>query len=626
MATGDTLGIGVSGLLAFQRAIATSGHNISNAATAGYSRQRVNLAAAAPQATPSGFLGTGVRAQGVERIYDRFLNDQIRFATSTAASTAHFHGLAAGVDRLLTDASSGLTGAIGQFFAAVQDLANQPASLPARQAVFAGANALVDRFRVIDAQLAGYYAAVNSDLRAELTTVNDLADSIARLNEDVALGLHIGQSPNDSMDRRDELIQRLAGKLSVSIAEQSDGTVNVFVGNGQSLVVGGRAQKLALADSAFDPTRKEVGYDSGGGVANGSTQLGGGTIGALLDFRVQILDAAQNTLGQIAVGLAASFNDQHRRGMDLNGALGADFFAVPGAVVTARAANTGAGVVAAVIDDGTALTASDYLVEHAGGGAWTVRRLSDGATWSGAGPFQIDGLVITPGGAPATGDGFLVRPASEAAARITTLLADPREIAAGAPILAAAAPANSGTARISDGVVLDASDPALLAGVTLTFVDAANYQIDGAGPLNPYTAGANIDVNGWRVQITGSPAAGDSFSVSAANAAVGDNRNALLLGALQDRDILAGATASHEEVYSRLVGEIGALVQAADIGRSAQQAILDQAVSAREAVSGVNLDEEAADLMRFQQAYQAAAEVVQVAGRLFDVLMSAMRR
>jgi flagellar hook-associated protein 1 FlgK len=345
----------------------------------------------------------------------------------------------------------------------------------------------------------------------------------------------------------------------------------------------------------------------------------------MLQFRSEMLDPAQNALGRVATGLAMTFNDQHREGMDLNNALGGDFFSYADAVVTAR--GTSAGTVSATITDANALTTSDYVVSYDGAN-WTVTRLSDNsAVASGAGPtFSVDGIDITVGGTPAAGDSFLVQPTAAGASGLSVAIADAREIAAAAPIRASRALANTGNASISAGSVLDATDANLLNTVTIDFVSSSQYQINGAGPLIAYTSGADIDVNGWRVQITGTPQAGDTFTVESNAGGSADNRNALLLSGMQKQLTLANGTASYQDAYGQIVADVGSRTRAAEINRDAQSAILDQAVAARESVAGVNLDEEAANIVRFQQAYQAAAQIIAVSDTLFQTLLGAVRR
>jgi flagellar hook-associated protein 1 FlgK len=627
MAGADILGIGTSGLLAYQRAIATTGHNISNAATEGYSRQRTEFSTQTPQYAGFGYLGAGVKVAGVERVYNEFLNGQVQASTTDFGRLDGYYNLALRLDTMLSDNASSLSTAIQEFFNAVHDVAGEPASMTARETLQSEALTLSERFGSLDRRLQEMRQDINSELDAAVSDINDLAKSIARLNQDIAAKQASGLQPNDLLDQRDQLLTRLSGLVGTTSVTQQDGTVNVFIGRGQSLVIGHQAFSLATMANVYDPTRKDIGYQtSGGNIIDMTTQLAGGRIGGLLDFRRQALEPALGSIGHLAQTFAANINAQHTKGMDLEGNLGANFFQTDTPQVLTAATNTGTGSLAVSVANTAALVPTDYLARYNGAGSWTVTRLTDGVTTTGAGPFALDGLVIAPAGAPVAGDSFLIRPAGTSAATLRPLLSSARQVAAAAPIRTAANIGNLGDAAISAGEVQDATNPALLTTVTLVFANAANYQVNGAGPLIPYVSGANIDLNGWRVQIAGTPAAGDSFKVEKNTGGSGDNRNALALADQQSANLLHNGTSSYEGAYGQLVATVGTRAHSAEINLNAQRAIRDQAVAARESVAGVNLDEEAANLVRFQQIYQAAAQVISVANDLFDSLLASVRR
>jgi flagellar hook-associated protein 1 FlgK len=635
----DLFGIGVSGLLATRRALSTVGHNIANVNTPGYSRQRTDLDTRTPQPEGKSFVGAGVEVTNIGRLFDGFISGQLRAATTNVSQTRVLHQLASQVDNLLADPKSGLAGPLQDFFAAVQRVAEDPSSSAVRQVLLGAGRGLAGRFQALDARLSELDAGVNEHLASTLAEVNALASALAEVNRDIvrAGGQTAGGSPNDLLDQRDELVRQIAERVSVRVTEQSDGSVTVAVGNGQSLVVGTRASELRMVDDVFDPTRQQVGYVLGGNVVPISQFLSGGTIGGLLDFRSEVLDAARNGLGQVAIGLAETFNAQHGLGMDLDGGLGADFFAdlasaSPAVLVSVQ--NTGSAQVDADITDVSALTTSDYRLDRTGA-TYTVTRLSDGNVTTLAAfplaPETIDGLTLTlTAGAVADGDSFLIRPTRAGARDFDMLVNDTRAIAAAAPIRTAASLANIGSARISEGRVdpPPPPNPNVLQPVTLTFTSPTTFDVSGTGTGNPtgltYVAGAPISFNGWSVEISGAPAAGDSFDIRSNAGGVGDNRNALALAGLQSTPVLNGGTANYAEGYGVIVTDVGTRTRQTEIEQSAQEALLDQATAARESVSGVNLDEEAADLLRFQQAYQASARVVSIADQVFQTLLRAV--
>lgn len=639
MPVGDALGVGVSGLLAAQRALAAASHNIANVNTPGYSRQRVETGTSTPQFSGNGYIGTGVQANAVTRVYDAFLTTQVRTNTAANSQLQSYYGMASQVDNLLADSQAGLAPALQDFFNAVQGVANSPASIPARQVMLGNAIALADRFHYFDRRLSELQNGVNTQLGTAVTEINSLAASIAKLNStiSVAQGSGTGQLPNDLLDQRDALLAKIATQVAVNTVAQDDGSVNVFIGNGQSLVLGTLANTLSTTPNAFDPSHYEVSIKVGNITSVISDGLSGGTVGGLLDFRNNVLDSTQNALGRVADGLATTFNTQHTAGQDLNGALGANFFTAGSAQVLARSGsspNTGNGVVSASISSVGALTASDYVLQN-NAGTYTLTRLSDNtvttlSSFPGT-PATVDGITVSlSSGTINSGDSFRIQPTRNGAAAIGVAVTDTKKIAAAVPIRTIATLSNAGTGTVSSGTVLDASNVNLQQAVTITFTSATTYNVTGTGTGNPvglaYTAGANISYNGWQIQISGAPATGDTLTVGANTGGVSDNRNALLLTGLQTQTTLASGTATYQSAYSQLVADVGTKTHQADINSKAQETLLNQVTQAREAASGVNLDEEAASLVRYQQAYQAAAQVIGTANSLFASLIDMLRR
>ncbi|MDX1250731.1 MAG: flagellar hook-associated protein FlgK [Gammaproteobacteria bacterium] len=639
MAIGDALGVGVSGLLAAQRSLATAGQNIANVNTEGYSRQRTELVTRTPLYSGGGYIGTGVTQSTVKRLYDDFLTTQVRTSTGMYNQSENFYNLASRVDNMLADPQAGLTPSLQSFFSAVQGVATDPTSLAARQVLLAEAGTLTGRFRYLDQRLTDLRQGVNADIRSRITEINGLAQSIADVNKDIVLapGRQSGQLPNDLLDKRDALLVKLSEQVAVTTVAQDDGSVNVFIGNGQSLVVGVRSQGLSPITNQFDATRVEVGYQAGTDIINISSQISGGKLGGAMEFRNQVLDNAQNVLGRIAVGVADNFNDQHRLGQDLNGALGGDFFSVPAMQVQPRLLNTGSGAVTAALADPNALTASDYRLTYDGGNVYSLLRLSDNQVTTintgGAYPYTsaaVDGFALTITAGAAVNDSYLIKPTSQGAQTIGVAINDVKNIAVAAPIRSAAALANIGSARISSGVV-NTLDPSLQNNVTIQFTSSGQFDVidatNGTLATNvPYISGQAISFNGWTVNISGVAAAGDIFTIGTNTNGASDNRNGLLLGQLQAKYTLDGGSATYQDAYNQLVAEIGTRTNQADITRNAQKALQEQSIQARDAVSGVNLDEEAADMLRLQQAYQASAQVISISDGLFQALIGAIRR
>ena len=558
--TSGLLGIATSGLMAFQRDLATTGHNIANVDTPGYSRQTVELTEQTPQFTGAGFVGNGVDVATVTRSYDDFLNSQVRTSTSAYSQLDAYNSMATQVDSLLGDQATSLSPSLQAFFNAVQDVANDPTSTAARQVMLTQGQTLTQTFNTLNGQLNDLRNQTNQGLASSVDTVNTLATGIASLNQQIvsALGQSGGtQPPNDLLDQRNQLVEQLSSQVDTNVVTQNDGSLSVYIGSGQALVMGASASQLKVQDSVYDPNQKDIALAAGGSASVVVTNsLGGGKIGGLLDFTNRVLDPAQNALGRIAVGLSLQFNAQHKLGTDLNGQPGVNFFAEPSVnaqgEVFPRSGST--GTVTVNYSDADLLQASDYQLTYdgsnpPGANAYTLTRLSDqkvvasNATGDFTGAGSVDGLAIKLSGATSAGS-FLIRPTQQAAGGIGMNLTDPSQIAA------------------------------------------------SASP-------------------TGAP---------------GDNRNALALAGLQTRQQLLGGKASYQDAYNTIVGDVGTLTQAAGVNSTAQKNLLDQVTQQRDSVSGVNLDEEAANLVKFQQSYQAVAQLVTVVNSTFDTLLSAVEK
>ena len=627
----DMLNSGVSGLLAMQRALDVTSHNIANASTAGYSRQRVDLAAVLPGDSGGGeFVGRGVNVLGVRRSYDELLANQQRSAAGNFSRLDTYASRAQTLSNLFGDSTTGLSASLQRFTNAVQGVANTPTSTAARQVLLSEAEGLKQRLQTYDNRLQEIAVETNTSIKNEATTISDLAARIATLNQQiVSTQNQTGQQPNDLMDARDQQIDELSRHVSVSIESQGDGTLNVYIGKGQPLVLGTRAASIVAQSDRYDVSRISLSYKSGNTTTDLGDSLSGGSLGGLLDFRTELLAPARNQLGQVTVGLTSVVNAQHREGQDMAGNMGGDLFSVGGVRVLPASSNAGSGSVSISRTSASALTANDYVLQYTGG-AWALRRADTGVavavtgTGTAADPFQAEGLAIVVGGTPVTGDSYKLQPTAGAISGLQVLVTDATKVAAAAPIRSSVAFGNKGGATISAGEVLDATQPQLRGTVNIAFTSSSTYTLNGTGSYTLPASGI-IAANGWMVQLSGTPAAGDGFVVQSNTGGTGDNRNALEIARMLDTGVLTGGTESLTGAVSRMVGAVGVATNQAQNGRDTQKLILEDTTSARDGVQGVNLDEEAANMMRFQQAYQATAQVIKATQTLFDTLLQATR-
>lgn len=617
----DLLGTGISGLLASRVALDTTGHNIANASTPGYSRQTVDFAARAPQQSGSYFIGQGVDVVGVQRSYSQFLTTALWNQNSSLQRVTTFSQLTDSLNNLM-GGSNNLQSALDGFYSSIQDAANDPTSTPTRQAMLGKATSLVGTFHTLDQQLGQQWTQINQRISDSVASINNLAQGIANLNQQIESETAGGSPPNDLLDQRDQMVQQLAEQVGISTSTQGN-SINVFTGNGQTLVNGSTALALKAAPDPYDPTRTDVVASTG---ANLDEQLQGGSLGGLLNYRSSVLEPTQNQLGQVAVAFASALNKQHQQGMDMNGQLGGNLFTLPAPQVLPATGNTGNATISASIANVGALQTNDYVL-HFDGSNWSVNTTSGNpvsVTGNGtpASPLSFDGLQLVVAGNAAAGDSFKVEPTRNAAGGIQLAITDPNQLALAAPVKAIAGSSNQSS--VASLQVTDAGNANLLTSVQITFTDATHYSINGSGSY-AFTSGSAIQQNGWSLALNGAPAAGDSYTVQANSDGAGDNSNALALGNTANLGVLAGGTVSASAAYQSLVANVGTIGAQAQTNLSAQTSLFNQAQQAQQSVAGVNLDEEAGNLIRYQQSYQASAQVISTANTLFNTLINAVR-
>lgn len=646
------LSIGKSGLFAAQAALSTTGHNITNANVAGYSRQAVVQATTTAMQTSGGFIGTGTQIAQVKRYSDEFLNAQVRTAQAQTSGLEAYEAQINQIDNLLADSTSGLSPALQDFFASVQNLTGDRAGVPSRGSLLTSAETLTARFKSMDKRLGEIREGVNTQLTASVESINVYANQIAKLNDQIGK-LSAGSDldvPNDLLDQRDQLIMDLNKQVKATVVPGDNNSLTVSIGNGQPLVVGTTAYQLAAMQSPTDQTRITVGYINGAKTTPlPESTLTGGALGSVLEFRTKSLDLAQNSLGRIAIAMATTINDQQHLGLDANGNPGADFFTVPPAEVTKNVNNniTSTTEIKASVRDATQLTTSDYKVEFDGTNYNVIRQSDNKKTViapypQNGTPQTIDGIDFAITGTAAAGDNFLVRPTINGASNMKLALTDQSQIAAAAPIATSIPLTNKGTGKISEGSVdknylaspLTASTPVTLtyngtsgnltgfpAGQAVTMTLNGKTTSYAAGADVPFKDGASYTFGGMTVGMTGAPANGDTFTI-AHNTGGGDTRNASLIGDLQSKNILDNGKATYQSAYANMVSTIGNKAREVQVNAEAANAQLQAAQTAANNVSGVNLDEEAANLLKYQQAYQASGKVMQIADTIFDTLLS----
>jgi flagellar hook-associated protein 1 len=629
----DMLNTAISGLMAFQQELDTTSNNISNANTAGYSRETTDLVSVPGPYVGDLSIGDGVQVSSVQRVYDQTVASQVVSATSAYNQLDSFSTQAAAVDNLLGSTSNGLSSQLQSLVSALQTVANSPTSSASRQAFLSQAQQLVSSLQNDDNGLQSLDSQANAQLTSGASEITSLGQSIAALNKQIMADTSQStQAPNSLLDQRDQLINQLATYVNVTTTQQSDGSVNVYIGSGQTLVTGTSAATLTTIPNSYDPSQQDLALSSAAGPIDVTQQISGGSLGGTLQFRTQMLEPARNSLGQMAVVLSSAMNAQNQSGLDQSGNLGGAIFGVGAVGVLPDSSNTGTAAVSASVANADAISADNYVLSYNGTG-WNLSDASSGASvalsgnGSAASPFTGAGLSIVVGGGAQAGDSYLIQPTSGAVAGMQVLLTDPSQLAAAAPLLTAAGSANTGSATIDQGSV--ATDGTWVRGnYTLSFTSPAAYQITSSTgavvQTGAYTSGSPINFNGIQVAVSGAAASGDSFSIDDNASGTGDNRNLTAMSGLLDQALIGGTT-SINSAANELVTNIGIQTSQSQSGATAQQAVLTDASNAQQSVSGVNLDEEAANLVQYQQAYQAAAQVINVSSTLFKSLLNAVQ-
>jgi flagellar hook-associated protein 1 FlgK len=623
----DLLGIGSSALMAYRAALNVTGQNVANANTTGYTRQRIEL-----QSSTLGTTAAGVSVRSIARLGDQLVTQRLIAQDSSHSRISTLSSQAAQTDGWLSGSTTGLSKPIENFFDAINSLAASSSSTASRQVVLQGAQTLASRFNDLQANFNTSDRDVDARLVDATSTINSLARQVATLNQRIgeAATTNPGQTPNELLDQRDQLVRKIAEQVGIETSAADDGSINISLGSGQSLVLGNQASTLSVANDEFGRPRELMLSSGGGAPVSVSNQVSGGVIGGLLDYRREVLDPAMARLGSMAAAFAAAVNAQHAEGMDQYGQMGGDLFTMPTGTVSAASANTGTAKVAAALSDVDTAGAQDYVLSY-DGARWNMSSVSSGASiaLSGSGtaddPLVGGGLSLSLSGNANAGDRFLVQPTHSAAGQLKLAISDPARLAASSPVRTSVGASNTGVATIGAPEVLDAGNAALLDDATIAFTSAGRFTINGSGDY-AYTSGGAIEFNGLRVQISGTPASGDTFSLSRSDGSSGDNGNAVSLAAIADLGLLDGGRLSLSGANSALVSKVGSQAAQASVQLDAQTTLRSQLQSERDSLSGVNLDEEAADLMRYQQAYQAAAQVVSMANTLFDSLLAAVRR
>lgn len=678
------ISIGLSGLNASQTALTVTSNNITNVSTAGYSRESTTSVAAAMQNVGVGFVGTGTTISDVRRIYNSYMDSQLQTTTALSADAATYSDNVSTLDSLLSDSATGVSATLTSFFSALQTASSNPTDTSSRQLLLTAAQTLSNRFNSISSQITSQNEGINSQLTTLSGQVNDITKQIASLNQQITTASASGNTPNSLLDARNEAVRSLNELVGVTVQTNSSGAYDVYLGTGQALVSGNTANTLTAAPSSTDKTQYALTVNYGNYSTDVTSVVSGGSIGGLLRYRSDVLNPAQNSLGQIALTVSDSINSQLAQGVDNNGDLGSNLFSsINSATAVSQRSqassnnSAGSGNLDVTIADTGALTTSDYQVTFTSATAYSVTR-SDGTNMGSydlsTDPApEIDGFTLAlNGNAVAAGDTFKITPTRNAASQISTTMTDSSTLALSGPLTGTASSSNSGTGTFTAPALTTSVDiydstskAALQSGMenstpvklvfgsasggtqgytvydaqgnnigTGTIVPGSDNNLSISVPIVDSSGNAVNDADGnptsftFSTTVSGTPAANDSYSVAFNTSGTSDNRNATaLLGLQTSATVGTGAATggiSFTAAYAALVSGVGAQSSQATTDASATSTVLATAKSNRDSVSGVNLDDEAAALVKYQQYYTAASQIIKTAQDTFTTLLNAL--
>lgn len=675
------LNIGMSGLGAAQSGLYTLGNNIANADVESYSRQQNVQKTKGGQQTGQVFIGTGTTLADVRRVYNAFLENQLRTTTSLSSDATSYLNQITPLDTALSSADTGITAALQSFFSAMQDASAKPTEDASRQLLLTSAQTLAKRFNTLSAQLNQQNSNTNSNMASLATQVNNLTKTIADLNEQISKVSVVTGQPNDLLDQRDGAVRQLTSLIGADVVEQKNGNYDIYLKNGQALVLGNTTQTLGVEPSATDPTRMSLILNRGSTKMDITNSTSGGELGGLIRYRRETLDPALNELGRVALVVADAINSQLAQGIDKDGNFGASLF---GDINSAKAisersiakqGNAGTGNINVTIADSGKLGTSDYQVTFnnpANLKEYTVRKLPEGTDMGTHNldddPAPVfDGFSLSGnGGTYAAGDSFKITPTRNAAASIESVLTDPKRLAMASPLTATSGSGNKGTGVITQPTLtskLDIYDAAelnkLQTGLKYSTPVKLVFGDDGASPQS-YTLynakGDSIgtgtiipgqdnklqlsvpltDANGnalggnftFEMNVNGAPKNGDSYSVALTGSGSADNRNAQSVLDLQTKstvDVGAnGKGISITDAYAKLVSNVGGKAGQAKMDSDATGALQNSALDSRNSLSGVSVDEETGNLIKFQQYYTASSQIIKAAQETFATLINSL--
>lgn len=621
----DLLNMGSQGLLTAQRQLNTTSHNINNVNTEGYSRQSVVQQTNDPIWWGGSQHGTGVHAAEVRRGYDQFATNELNITTTNLSYATEREGQLGRLDNMLANSSKKIPEDMNQWHDAVKAMADSPNDLGSRKVVIEKAKLVASGLNDSYGILAKQKSEANEVLSGTLNRVNDIGRELVEVHK-ALIKTPASGADNDLMDRHQNLINELSQYTKVTVTPKNNETFNVMIGSGHTLVSGTESSELRMINGKPDPQQTQLAIVEGKALKPIRNDDIGGKLAALFQYRDETLSQAMDEMGRIAIGFSDSVNELQSQGLDLNGEVGGNLFHdVNDPASAAARARIPAGSTADLkvyIEDINQLKVGEYGLTF--DGSQHTLTSPDGSRQSvvpsgNPAAFAVDGLRIQMDSPIGIGERIAIRPTRDGAGNIKALLDDPAKIAAQSYLSSATKTNGNADLAINAAGGLNEFQVAVSP-------DASQFAVlDMKGNIlqapQVYPPSGEVNVGGTRFTLSSGAMGGDVFAINL-NAADGDNGNLIKMQELQAQKIMNDGRSSVIDVYEGLNTEMG--VQKASASRLKEVGLVekDAAQSRVAEIAGVNMDEEAANMMKFQQAYMASSRIMSVANETFDTLLN----
>ena len=619
----DLLNLGTQSVLTAQRQLNTTGHNISNVNTEGYSRQSVIQGTNMPRQYGGETYGMGVHVEKVRRSWDQFAVNELNVSTTNYANKVDNEENLDMLSSMLSSvASKKIPENLNEWFDGVKSLADSPNDVGARKVVLEKADLITQNLNDFHETIRRQSDVVNKKLDLGIERVNQLAVEIRDLHR---LMMRTPGPHNDLMDTHEKLVAELSEytKVTVTPRKNAEG-FNIHIGNGHTLVSGTEASELKMIDGYPDVHQRRLAMIEGKGIKAITTKDIDGKIGAMLAMRDEKIPQLMDELGKLATSFSYEVNKLQSQGLDLRGKLGSLIFTDVNSDIVAKSrvvtpSNSNAEL-AVYIEDTSQLVGGEYSLQYNDGDYYITRPsgeqfvapvVNDAIT--------LDGIRIEINKDLQAGERVLLRPTRSGAAQMKMATDDPTKIAAQS--FEASTTFAQGSAKFKMMAAGDVREFEVV--ISPKGTEFAVTDTRGNLLLGPqaYPPKGLVDVQGTVFELTDGALPNDKFTANLVPSE-GDNGNLRKMLNIQTDKKLNDGESTILDIYHNLNTDVGLQMSTAsrltDVSRLEKESAQERVAS----IAGVNLDEEAANMMKFQQAYMASSRIMQAANDTFNTILA----